>query len=201
MVRSWLMHSTVPSISHSSLWIDSAHDIWVDLHDWFSPKNAPRIFKIRRTLSTHVQGNDSISAYYTIVKGLCDELLSYCTLPACSCGAMTTLQSFLETDHLLDFLQGLNDSYAAVRSQILLMDPLPSINKAYSLLLQEERQRSLRDVHTALPDQAAMAVTASSLDRRSGSSSSTKPSYYCTFYNKNGHTESRCFKKNGYPDW
>ncbi|XP_043705529.1 uncharacterized protein LOC122655397 [Telopea speciosissima] len=139
MVKSWLVHSTIPSISHSILWIDSAHAIWTDLQDRFSPKNAPRIFEIRRALSTHVQGSDSISAYYTIVKGYRDELLSYRALPNCSCGALKTLQDFLNTDHLLDFLQGLNDNYAAVRSQILLMDPLPTVAKAYSLLLQEER--------------------------------------------------------------
>ena len=36
---------------------------------------------------------------------------------------------------------GLNDSYSQIKGQILLMEPLPSINKAYSLLIQEERQR------------------------------------------------------------
>ena len=38
---------------------------------------------------------------------------------------------------------GVNDSYAQVRAQILLMDPLPSINKVYSLLIQEERRCSV----------------------------------------------------------
>ena len=36
---------------------------------------------------------------------------------------------------------GLNESYGAVQGQILLLDPLPSINKFFSLVLQEERQR------------------------------------------------------------
>jgi len=35
---------------------------------------------------------------------------------------------------------GLNDNYLTVRTQILLMDPLSSLNKVYSLVTQQERQ-------------------------------------------------------------
>ncbi|XP_043693121.1 uncharacterized protein LOC122643573 [Telopea speciosissima] len=152
MVRSWIVHSTISSIAHSILWHDTTFSAWTDLRERFSPKNAPRIFEIRRALSTHVQGTDSLSSYYTAVKGYRDGLLSYRALPNCICGALKPLQDFLETDYLMDFLQGLNDSYVVVRSQILLMDPLPSINKAYALLLQEERQRSLHLVRPTVPD-------------------------------------------------
>ena len=40
----------------------------------------------------------------------------------------------------MSFLMGLNDTYAAVRGQILLMDPIPSLSKVFSLLLQDEKQ-------------------------------------------------------------
>ncbi|GAV78005.1 UBN2_3 domain-containing protein, partial [Cephalotus follicularis] len=76
-------------------------------------------------------------------EALHDELFSYRTAPPCTCGVLPNLTSFLDEDYLMDFLQGKNDSYASVCSQLLLMDPLLSVNKAYSLLLQEERQRSL----------------------------------------------------------
>ena len=38
---------------------------------------------------------------------------------------------------------GLNDSYAQIRAQILMLDPLPSISKVFALVVQEERQRSI----------------------------------------------------------
>ena len=38
---------------------------------------------------------------------------------------------------------GLNESYSAIRGQILLMNPLPDVAKAYSSIVQEEKQRSL----------------------------------------------------------
>ncbi|GAV62904.1 LOW QUALITY PROTEIN: UBN2_3 domain-containing protein, partial [Cephalotus follicularis] len=54
--------------------------------------------------------------------------------------AREEINALRQRDRLLQFLMGLNDSYTAIRSQILLMNPLPTVNKAYSLVLQEERQ-------------------------------------------------------------
>ncbi|XP_043703795.1 uncharacterized protein LOC122653903 [Telopea speciosissima] len=197
MVTSWLIHSTIPSIANSILWTTNAHDVWIDLSDRFSQQNAPRIFEIRRFIYNHSQGTDSISAYYTALKAYRDELSSYRTLPTCTCGAMTSLNGFIETDALIDFLQGLNDSFSAVRSQILLMDPLPSMAKAYSLLLQEERQRSLHDARPIPLDQAALAAQHSSTSRDSKGRS--RPRYHCNYCDMDGHSDSRCFKQHGYP--
>ena len=38
---------------------------------------------------------------------------------------------------------GLHDLYALIRSQVFAMDHLPPINKVYSILHQEEKQRLL----------------------------------------------------------
>ncbi|KAK4395883.1 hypothetical protein Sango_1742600 [Sesamum angolense] len=43
----------------------------------------------------------------------------------------------------MQFLMGLNEEYDNVRSQILVTKPLPSINKAYSMILRVERQRQV----------------------------------------------------------
>ena len=114
MVQSWLVHSTVLTISNSIPWITSARKIWEDLQDRFSQKNAPQIYEICHNIYNHSQGTNSISAYYTVLKGYYDELASYQTPPTCSCGAMTTITKHLESKNLTDFLQGLNDSYSIV---------------------------------------------------------------------------------------
>ncbi|KAL5553960.1 hypothetical protein UlMin_041361 [Ulmus minor] len=40
----------------------------------------------------------------------------------------------------MQFLMGLNDSFATVRGSILMMSPLPDTRKAHALVLQQERQ-------------------------------------------------------------
>lgn len=114
---------------------------------------------------------------------------------------MSTLLQFLEKkDSLLDFLQGLKESYATVRSQILFMDPLPTINRAYTLLLQEEQQCTIQDSRTVVPDPATMAALRLNDAGTSLSTGSSKPILYCTHCGRDGHLESKCFKKNGYPE-
>lgn len=39
---------------------------------------------------------------------------------------------------------GLNDIYDSVRNIILVIDPLPYVNKAYSMVLRVEKQRNVQ---------------------------------------------------------
>lgn len=41
------------------------------------------------------------------------------------------------------FLMGVTDSFSQIRAQILLMEPLPYINKAFALVSLEEEQHSI----------------------------------------------------------
>ncbi|XP_075092391.1 uncharacterized protein LOC142172626 [Nicotiana tabacum] len=54
----------------------------------------------------------------------------------------TKLTKSLEDQRLIQFL-GLNDVYAQERENILMMSPLPSMDGAYSLLLQDENLREV----------------------------------------------------------
>lgn len=77
--------------------------------------------------------------YFTKLKKLWDEIGSLVPLPVCTCGASKALAEMDMNGKLIQFLMGLNDTYDHVRSQILLMDPLPSVNKAYSMILRVEK--------------------------------------------------------------
>ncbi|KAL9457199.1 hypothetical protein AB3S75_006275 [Citrus x aurantiifolia] len=81
----------------------------------------------------------SIATYYTKLKALWDELDALCSIPTCSCGSMKAVIQYQQSHKTMKFLMGLNESYSVTRGQILLMDPLPNVNKSYSLVLQDER--------------------------------------------------------------
>lgn len=63
----------------------------------------------------------------------------------------------------MQFLMGLNESYAGVRAQILMIDPLPSISKVFNLIIQEERQRSIGAGTLSAGDTLTFAASASSV--------------------------------------
>ncbi|KAI9197646.1 hypothetical protein LWI28_002053 [Acer negundo] len=123
MVHSWIVNTLSPEITDSVIYYSTAHEVWEDLRERFSQSNAPRIFEIQRDIAYLRQEQFSVSAYYTKLKGLWDELTSYND---------ATHGTQHDQQKLMQFLMGLNDSYSAIRGQILLMNPLPSVRQAYS---------------------------------------------------------------------
>ncbi|KAI5318009.1 hypothetical protein L3X38_037717 [Prunus dulcis] len=65
--------------------------------------------------------------------------------------------NYATCEEQIRFLMGLNESYSAIRGQILLMQPLPKVRKGYSLITQEEKQRDLGS-RQAIIELATMAV-------------------------------------------
>lgn len=51
--------------------------------------------------------------------------------------------AYFQMDYVMSFLMGLNDSFAQIRGQLLLLDPIPPISKVFSLISQEERHKNV----------------------------------------------------------
>lgn len=62
---------------------------------------------------------------------------------------------------LLQFLMGLNDSYSPPKSQIFMMSLLPTLNKTYVFLLDQESQRNL--VHSVYPSVGLSPIVGSTM--------------------------------------
>jgi len=50
------------------------------------------------------------------------------------CNAIVNVSKYKSQNQNIKFLRGINDNYFTMRTQILLMDPLPSWNRVCSLL-------------------------------------------------------------------
>ena len=83
-----------------------------------------------------------------------------------------------------------DDLYSNVRSQILTLEPLPSLDKIFSMIQQEEDHKLVmkgRDQRT----EAAAGFVVTQVDRRTNWIS-------CKHCGKLGHEESNCFELVGY---
>ncbi|KAK9678211.1 hypothetical protein RND81_11G196400 [Saponaria officinalis] len=104
---------------------------------------------------------------------------------------------------------GLDDSlYGTVRSQQLLLDPLPTLNRAYHVVLQEERLRGVVSTHEDPSNFMAFAVKSEHRLKSKSEWRDTrerekqeKLKLYCTHCNTRGHDVRNCFILNGYPEW
>jgi len=110
----------------------------------------------------------------------------------------------------------LNDSYDAIRSQILLLDPLPGINRAYSMIQRVEKQRQVTssveatreiDINVSRnqmieeTEGGSNAFVARGVPRNMRDNKKTKSSRFYTHCQRTDHTVDQCFKLVGYPDW
>ena len=125
-------------------------------------------------VSTLSLDNLSVSSYYTRFKVIWDELVNYKPIPSCSCGictcsSMAARVKYQEEECTMNFLMGLNESFATVRGQILLMKPLPSLNQVFSLITQEEKQKRVGS--------NAIAIEFTALFSRGSNTSSNKGNY------------------------
>ncbi|XP_041016135.1 uncharacterized protein LOC121258655 [Juglans microcarpa x Juglans regia] len=176
----------------------SAKQVWDKLKERFAQPDEARIYHLQHKLSGIVQGHLSLSDYFTQLNAIWKELHSYRPLSCCSCGkctcdALKNVDAVQQGDYMFKFLMGLNDSYDAVRGQIILLSPLPSMDKTFSLILQEERQRQARN--TALPTSEPSALLA----YQNFPKKKDRSDLVCHHCGKVGHTKKKCYKLVGFP--
>ncbi|XP_074322965.1 uncharacterized protein LOC141659925 [Apium graveolens] len=98
-----------------------------------------------------------------------------------------------EEAKLFQFLNGLDDVYDGQRSQLLLMNPLPSVDMACASIQQEESQRLVLANNPSYDTDLSTMFSKTSI-------TVVKPPI-CTACGGKGHTNERCWNIVGYPKW
>ncbi|KAL6212990.1 hypothetical protein ACLB2K_018205 [Fragaria x ananassa] len=85
-------------------------------------------------------GSDTVTMFFTKLKSLWDERDTICDLQACNCAEGAKVGEYIKNLKTMQFIMGLNANYDTVRGNIVSLDPLPSVNKVYSMALRHEKQ-------------------------------------------------------------
>lgn len=104
--------------------------IWRDLQEQFHQNNKPRVFQLCKSLAYLHQGSITVIAYFTRLKTLWNELKQFRSDPICHCEGLQMLTESQQKDRIIQFLMGLNESFSSVRSQVLMIEPLPILLRA-----------------------------------------------------------------------
>nr|KYP74064.1 hypothetical protein KK1_006732 [Cajanus cajan] len=102
MVLSWINNSLDASIVQSVIWMETAYEVWNDLRE---------IFELQEEIYSMKQGNLSITAYFTSLKSLWQELDNFRPIPHCSCAVkcncdlIPTMKAYRENDYVIRFLK------------------------------------------------------------------------------------------------
>ncbi|XP_019177751.1 PREDICTED: uncharacterized protein LOC109172955 [Ipomoea nil] len=125
IVCSWIMKSLNSTIAENILYFDIASN---------------------NEIFTNVQGDKSVNQYFTKCNALWGHMnamrpLPTCEcVPRCSCTLMSKILKEKQDDQVIRFLEGLNDEYESIKSGVLVMDLIPSMEKVLNMTLKIERK-------------------------------------------------------------
>ncbi|TMX03994.1 hypothetical protein EJD97_012376 [Solanum chilense] len=143
IVLSWIIDSIRKEPLSSVIYALNASKVWSDLKERFDKVDVSHIYFLHKEIHSRSQGTSTVSDYFSRLRECCDVFDAIMPRPACNCLESRKNMQHFDYQCLLQFLTGLNESYAPSKSQIVLMTHTPSINQAYSMVISEESQRSL----------------------------------------------------------
>lgn len=76
IVKGWITTAMENEIRNSVKYATTAKQIWDDLQERFRKESAPRAYELKRILTNIRQEKHSISSYFTMMRGLWDEIES-----------------------------------------------------------------------------------------------------------------------------
>ncbi|GAA0167025.1 hypothetical protein LIER_22051 [Lithospermum erythrorhizon] len=91
----------------------------------------------------------ALDDYYNKLIGLFDELARLkppgnCTCGKCTCGVVTHYEKDREEERLHQFFVGIDDDlYGVVRSNLLSREPMPTLDEAYNVFVQDENSKTI----------------------------------------------------------
>ncbi|KAK2966571.1 hypothetical protein RJ640_009343 [Escallonia rubra] len=206
VVLAWLTNALAKELQGNATHAETAREVWQDLEERFTQGIAPRVYELKRAIVLLQQEKASVASYYGKLKSVWGELQGLNPTPickcGCTCGAAKKMQIMREEEKVFDFLMGLDEAYTTVRSQILSIDPLPNIGRAYAIAAQEEKQRSIAASRTPTIEAAALLTKRSDSQMKGNGSGRRNQFPPCPHCGKTNHSQEYCFKVIGYPsDW
>lgn len=190
--------SVSPQLTQMVHYKELASEEWNILKRRFARVDRVRVADLQHELYQLKPDSLSVTEFFAELSNIWEELetqhpIQDCTcLVKCTCESMRNARSQHKEDYIMQFLKGLNENFNMVKSQILLMKDLPTIDEVLSMVLEHERQNGL------IPTEEESQPLVNSVDgkRRGKRNQSNKQ---CTFCGKDGHAVEVCYRKHEYP--
>lgn len=166
MIRGWLCRSIDERIANSLTYIESVEKLWEELKERYAQTNAPLLYSLKKQVKNLEQENSPVADYYFKLKHIWDEIQDVEGLPECNCKAMEKctcdlLKKFMEIQQrnkVIDFVIGLNQKNENIAANLMAMEPLPSLNRAFHLVQQAEKQKQIMEGNHPMTETSAFAV-------------------------------------------
>ncbi|GJU86702.1 putative RNA-directed DNA polymerase [Tanacetum coccineum] len=203
VVLSWILGCISQDLYKGQVFSKSAKIVWDELEETYNKQDGSVIFNLHFKIHSYTQAGSPLSEYYHNLNALWRQFDSLVNLPTCTCVGASALKEHNQLLRLMQFLMGLDEVFAPVRSQILTTDLLPDVKSAFATLSRDESHRNSYVNNTGTKTRPfAFAIKPNEWTANKFNNQNKKfnrSSLVCKHCNRTGHTIDRCFKIVGYP--
>ncbi|KAJ0947449.1 putative RNA-directed DNA polymerase [Helianthus annuus] len=201
VVLTWILNSVSEELYLGHVYSKSAAEVWKELRDTYDKIDGSVVFDLYQKINAFKQNSLTVAEYYHKLNIMWKQLDQILQIPVCTCNASTQFNSFNHLIKLMQFLMGLDNVYHTVRTNLLIREPLPSLQDAFSIVSREESHRNSNVSATNDRSVGLFAKANSVVDNKKKNIKTSNQNLKCTNCNKNGHTIEKCFELIGYPSW
>ncbi|GJV94144.1 hypothetical protein Tco_1541957 [Tanacetum coccineum] len=193
VLLSWLLGCISQELYKLQIFSKNAKKVWDELEETYNKEDGSVIFNMHYKIHSYTQSCSPLSEYYRNLNALWRQFDALVNLPNCTCAGAEALKKHNQLLRLMQFLMGLDDVFAPIRSQILTTNkPLPHyLEMSHTGLITFIIIRV--DHLLLLPDLMIGILT------KSQNKKFNRPTLGCKHCNRIGHTIDRCFELVGYP--
>ncbi|KAF7843682.1 uncharacterized protein G2W53_000587 [Senna tora] len=183
MATSWIRNSIAKEIVETFMFCKTSRELWKEMEERYGAKSGPKFFQLNQDLAA----------------------LRQCTCGKCSCEFNKQLDQLEADTKLVQFLVGLHQVFEVIKSQILSLDLLPSVSKAFGMVVNVETEKEINMTLNGNQIEGSAMLARGNFrtegQKKTEDKSNEKMSKFYVHCQQNGHTREGCFKLIGYPDW
>ncbi|CAM8901423.1 unnamed protein product [Rhodiola kirilowii] len=225
VIMTWILNSVSKNVVGQILHSENVAIAWKSLNMKYGGSNVSRKFSVQQEIASLMQGDLDVSSYHEKLVNLWHELDSMRRYKICvvadGCVKCQETKNFYDQEkeegRVIKFLMGLNEAFTHIRTHILALRELPSLDVAYDMVSTNEAERNIAkavsiEASAMYAHQESAYKQQNQFQRSAGNSAGnptgnsagnsvgrTKPRPYCTHCQFIGHTKEHCYKLNGYP--
>lgn len=222
IVKGWLINSMDPNLVSNFIRFPTAKQVWDSIAvTYFDGSDTSQVYALKKQINGMKQVGGSIESYYNNLQGLWREIDFRRPNPMDCPVDIQKYNAFLQEDRVYTFLDGLDDRLDKIRSDVLQIQPFPTVEQAYAHVRREEIRQTVMLAGSETTISAVMTTKGVRGLQQSnnlqmikggdpssnGGKTSTKIKGQvidgggCSHCGNKKHTRDTCFKLHGYPEW
>ncbi|GKB53758.1 putative RNA-directed DNA polymerase, partial [Tanacetum coccineum] len=132
VVVTWILNFLSFELFAGAIYTKTASEMWNDLKETYDKADGSAVFNLHKIINSLNQNGSTLTDYYNNLNSLWKQFDAMVSLSTCTFDAAKHFDKHNQLIKLMQFLVGLDESYLAIRSNLLTREHLPNVKTAFS---------------------------------------------------------------------